>query len=134
MEAVRNDEVDVICAWDVSRLGRSLQHLIALLSDIHAKDVDLYLHQQGIDTTSPSGKAMFSMMGVFAEFERGMIRERVLTGLERAKTNGKRLGRPPVLAPNVKDEVRTLRAQGLSARQVAKRTGVSHTSVLRLGV
>jgi DNA invertase Pin-like site-specific DNA recombinase len=57
MEAVRNDEVDVICAWDVSRLGRSLQHLIALLSDIHAKDVDLYLHQQGIDTTSPSGKA-----------------------------------------------------------------------------
>ncbi len=126
--------MDVICAWDVSRLGRSLQHLIALLSDIHAKDVDLYLHQQGIDTTSPSGKAMFSMMGVFAEFERGMIRERVLAGLERAKTNGKRLGRPPVLAPNVKDEVRTLRAQGLSARQVAKRTGVSHTSVLRLGV
>jgi len=134
MEAVRNDEVDVICAWDVSRLGRSLQHLIALLSDIHAKDVDLYLHQQGIDTTSPSGKAMFSMMGVFAEFERGMIRERVLAGLERAKADGKRLGRPPVLAPNVKDEVRTLRAQGLSARQVAKRTGVSHTSVLRLGV
>ena len=132
--AVRNDEVDVICAWDVSRLGRSLQHLIALLSDIHAKDVDLYLHQQGIDTTSPSGKAMFSMMGVFAEFERGMIRERVLAGLERAKADGKRLGRPPVLAPNVKDEVRTLRAQGLSARQVAKRTGVSHTSVLRLGV
>ncbi len=74
------------------------------------------------------------MMGVFAEFERGMIRERVLAGLERAKTNGKRLGRPPVLSPNVKDEVRTLRAQGLSARQVAKRTGVSHTSVLRLGV
>ena len=73
-------------------------------------------------------------MGVFAEFERGMIRERVLAGLERAKADGKRLGRPPVLAPNVKDEVRTLRAQGLSARQVAKRTGVSHTSVLRLGV
>ena len=62
MEAVANDEVDVICAWDVSRLGRSLQHLIALLSDIHSSEVDLYLHQQGIDTTSPSGKAMFSMM------------------------------------------------------------------------
>ena len=66
IEAVANDEVDVICAWDVSRLGRSLQHLIALLSDIHSREVDLYLHQQGIDTTSPSGKAMFSMMGVFA--------------------------------------------------------------------
>ena len=132
MEAVRDDEVDVICAWDVSRLGRSLQHLIVLLSDIHAKDVDLYLHQQGIDTTSPSGKAMFSMMGVFAEFERSMIQERVKAGLERAKAEGKRLGRPPVLTSNVKDEARALRAQGLSARQVAKRTGVSHTSVLRL--
>jgi DNA invertase Pin-like site-specific DNA recombinase len=75
---------------------------------------------------------MFSMMGVFAEFERSMIQERVKAGLERAKAEGKRLGRPPVLTSNVKDEARALRAKGLSARQVAKRTGVSHTSVLRL--
>jgi len=132
MEAVANDEVDVICAWDVSRLGRSLQHLIALLSDIHSSEVDLYLHQQGIDTTSPSGKAMFSMMGVFAEFERSMIQERVKAGLERAKADGKRLGRPPVLASTVVQEIRNLRSQGLSARKVAQRTGVSHSSVLRL--
>ena len=96
MGSVSNDEVDVICAWDVSRLGRSLQHLISLLSDFHSKDVGLYLHQQGVDTTTPSGKAMFSMMGVFAEFERAMIQERVKAGLARARAQGKRLGRPPV--------------------------------------
>lgn len=67
--AVRR-EFDVIMAWSVDRLGRSLQDLVAFLSEIHAKGVELYLHQQGIDTTTPSGKAMFQMMGVFAEFER----------------------------------------------------------------
>ena len=70
MNAVIRKEIDVVMAWDVSRLGRSLQHLITLLSDFHAKDVGLYLHQQGVDTTTPSGKAMFSMMGVVAECER----------------------------------------------------------------
>jgi len=132
MQAVKNGDIDVICAWDVSRLGRSLQHLISLLSDIHGSEVDLYLHQNKINTATPSGKAMFSMMGVFAEFERSMIQERVKAGLERAKADGKRLGRPPVLAPTVVQEIRNLRLQGLSARKVAQRTGVSHTSVLRL--
>ncbi len=94
MGAVMRKEIDVVMAWDVSRLGRSLQHLISLLSDIHSKDVGLYLHQQGVDTTTPSGKAMFSMMGVFAEFERSMIQERVKAGLARARAQGKRLGRP----------------------------------------
>src|ERR1700692_1877968 len=60
-------------AWSVDRLGRSLQDLVGFLSEIHALKVDLYLHQQGIDTTTPAGKAMFQMMGVFAEFERAMI-------------------------------------------------------------
>src|SRR5262245_49168085 len=68
---------DVIMAWSVDRLGRSLQDLVAFLSEIHALRIDLYLHQQGIDTTTPAGKAMFQMMGVFAEFERAMIQERV---------------------------------------------------------
>jgi hypothetical protein len=67
---------------------------VQVLQDIHAKRVDLYLHQQGIDTTTPSGKAMFQMLGVFAEFERAMIRERVMAGLARAKAEGTRLGRP----------------------------------------
>ena len=65
--AVRRD-FDLVMAWSVDRLGRSLQHLVSFLSDIHANGVDLYLHQQGIDTTTPTGKAMLQMCGVFAEF------------------------------------------------------------------
>ena len=81
MKAIMRKEIDMVMVWSVDRLGRSLQHLTALLSDIESKGVDLYLHQQGIDTTTPSGKMMFQMCGVFAEFERSMIRERVMAGL-----------------------------------------------------
>jgi DNA invertase Pin-like site-specific DNA recombinase len=82
--------------WSVDRLGRSLQDLVGFLSDIHALRIDLYLHQQGLDTTTPAGKAMFQMMGVFAEFERAMIAERVRAGMARAKGEGKHVGRPRV--------------------------------------
>lgn len=75
-DAIVRREIDLVMAWSVDRLGRSLQQLVALLSDLQAKNVDLYLHQQGIDTTTAAGKAMFQMCGVFAEFERAMIRER----------------------------------------------------------
>jgi DNA invertase Pin-like site-specific DNA recombinase len=85
-------------AWSVDRLGRSLQDLVGFLSELHALKIDLYLHQQGLDTTTPAGKAMFQMMGVFAEFERAIIQERVRAGLARAKSEGKRLGRPRIAA------------------------------------
>jgi DNA invertase Pin-like site-specific DNA recombinase len=80
---------DMVMAWSVDRLGRSLQNLVTFLSELHALGIDLFLHQQGVDTTTPAGKALFQMMGVFAEFERAMIRERVKSGLERAKAQGK---------------------------------------------
>jgi DNA invertase Pin-like site-specific DNA recombinase len=94
--AATRREFDVVMAWSVDRLGRSLQDLVAFLSELHALGVDLFLHQQGLDTTTPSGKAMFQMMGVFAEFERAMIQERVRAGLARARAEGKQLGRPPI--------------------------------------
>jgi DNA invertase Pin-like site-specific DNA recombinase len=87
---------DMVMAWSVDRLGRSLQDLVTFLSELHALGVDLFFHQQGIDTTTPAGKALFQMMGVFAEFERAMIKERVKAGLERAKAQGTRLGRRPI--------------------------------------
>jgi DNA invertase Pin-like site-specific DNA recombinase len=93
LKAVAGREVDMVAAWSVDRLGRSLTDLLDLLRELHAKGVDLFLHQQGLDTSTPSGKAMFQMMGVFAEFERAMIRERVLAGLARAKEQGTSLGR-----------------------------------------
>ena len=83
-------EFDIVMAWSVDRLGRSLRDLIEFLSELHALGIDLYLHQQGLDTTTPSGRAMFQMMGVFAEFERAMIAERVRAGLARARANGTR--------------------------------------------
>ena len=124
LKSAMRKEIDVVMAWSVDRLGRSLQHLITLLSDIQSKNVDLYLHQQGIDTTTPSGKMMFQMCGVFAEFERAMIQERVKAGLKRAKAQGKRLGRPPVPPIQLKKIV-NLREQGLSYRKIANRVGLS---------
>jgi DNA invertase Pin-like site-specific DNA recombinase len=96
-DAVRG-KFDILAAWAVDRLGRSLQDLVATLGELRAAGIDLFLHQQAVDTTSPSGRAMFQMLGVFAEFERAMIQERVKTGLARARAAGKTLGRPRVSA------------------------------------
>ena len=98
LQAVARKEFDLVAAWSVDRIGRSLVDLVGTLQELHAKNVDLYLHQQGIDTTTPSGKAMFQMMGVFAEFERSMLRERVNAGLARARAEGTQLGRPAEIA------------------------------------
>ena len=92
LQAVARKEVNMVAAWSVDRLGRSLQDLVHILQELHAKGVDLFLHQQGLDTSTPSGRAMFQMLGVFAEFERAIIRERVMAGLARAKAEGTRLG------------------------------------------
>ena len=111
------------------RLGRSLRDLVAFLGELHAKGIDLYLHQQGIDTTTPAGKAMFQMMGVFAEFERAMIVERVKAGLARARAAGKRLGRPTI--PRRKEEaVRRLLVSGTGIVKTAK-TALVLVSALR---
>ena len=115
---------DVVMAWSVDRLGRSLQDLVAFLGELHAVGVDLFLHQQGIDTTTPAGKAMFQMMGVFAEFERAMIQDRVKAGLSRARAQGKTLGRPNV-ADGVRKAVLRAREEGQSIRKIAELTGVS---------
>jgi DNA invertase Pin-like site-specific DNA recombinase len=124
-------QFDVIMAWSVDRLGRSLQDLVAFLSEIHALRIDLYLHQQGLDTTTPAGKAMFQMMGVFAEFERAMIQERVRAGLARAKDEGKRLGRPPI-APDLQKRILEARAGGLSVRKTAAKFEIDPSTVQRL--
>lgn len=124
-KAIARKEIDLVAAWSVDRLGRSLQDLLATLSELEAKGIDLYLHQQGIDTSTPGGKALFQMMGVFAEFERAMIQERVHAGLSRARAAGKTLGRPQVPADK-KARILELKAQGKGIRKIASelRTGV----------
>ncbi len=128
--AVRRD-FDLVMAWSVDRLGRSLQHLVSFLSDIHANGVDLYLHQQGIDTTTPTGKAMFQMCGVFAEFERAMIQNRINAGLARAKAQGKVLGRPKVNGDTEKAVLAGI-AQGIGKRKLAKQLGIGVSTVKRV--
>lgn len=123
---------DVVMAWSVDRLGRSLQGLVSFLSDLHAKKIDLFLHRQGVDTTTPGGKALFQMMGVFAEFEREMIRERVNSGLARAKAQGKTLGRPTIDAAK-EEAIRTALAKGEAGiRKLAAKHGVGVSVVQRL--
>lgn len=131
-DAIARREFDQVAAWSVDRLGRSLQDLVAFLGELHAKGVDLYLHQQGIDTATPAGKAMFQMLGVFAEFERAIIVERVKAGLARARSQGKRLGRP-TLAADKEAAVRRLLADGTGIVKTARLAGVGVSAVQRIG-
>jgi DNA invertase Pin-like site-specific DNA recombinase len=124
-------EFDQVAAWSVDRLGRSLQELVAFLGELHAKGVDLYLHQQGLDTGTPAGKAMFQMMAVFAEFERAIIVERVKSGLARAQSQGKRLGRRPV-GEDVIARIRDQLTIGAGILKTAKALGVGTGTVHRI--
>ena len=130
-KAAARREVDIVMAWSVDRLGRSLQDLVAFLSEIHAAGVDLFLHQQGLDTTTPAGKALFQMMGVFAEFERSMIQERVRAGLRRAKDDGKKLGRPRI-APQLEERILAALKAGETIRGVADKFDVNPSTVQRI--
>ena len=115
---------DLVAAWSVDRLGRSLQDLIAFLNELHGVGCDLYLHQQSLDTSTASGRMMFQMCGVFAEFERSMIQERVKAGLIRAKASGKTLGRPSI-PDQTRKRVLKAKEKGLSLRKIAAEAGVS---------
>lgn len=121
---------DVVMAWDVSRLSRSLSDLVQTLEELHACGIDLYLHQQAIDTTTPAGKAMFQMCGVFAEFERGILSERVKAGLNRAREEGKTLGRPMKFA-NIK-KILEDRNSGKTIREIANEQRLSVGKIHKL--
>jgi len=131
LKAVNAKEFDMVAAWSVDRLGRSLTDLLGILQGLHDKGVDLFLHQQGLDTSTTAGKAMFQMLGVFAEFERGIIRERVNAGLARARAKGTRLGRRPVVS-TVEVQIRELRANGDGILKIGKKLGVGTSVVQRV--
>jgi DNA invertase Pin-like site-specific DNA recombinase len=134
MKAVTRREIDMVAAWSVDRLGRSLMDLLEFLKELHTKGVDLYLHQQGVDTSTPSGRAMFQMMGVFAEFERAMIRERVLAGLARARSEGRVPGRKRLEETDAGKvaAIRSLRARGTGLRRISRTLAVGVGTVMRV--
>lgn len=122
---------DMVMAWSVDRLGRSLQHLVGFLAELQAAGVDLFLDQQGLDTSTPAGRAMFQMAGVFAEFERAMIVARVNAGLATARAKGRKLGRPRT-ADRKTDAIREALEAGGSVRKVALALGTSVGTVHRV--
>jgi len=118
-KGVIRKEFDLVMTWSVDRLGRSLQHLVTFLDELHSKKIDLFLHQQGIDTTTPAGKMMFQML------------ERINAGLSRARAQGKKLGRPRV-SLEVESKIRELRSMGRGIRKIAGQLRVGVSTVKRV--
>jgi DNA invertase Pin-like site-specific DNA recombinase len=110
---------DVVMAWDVSRLGRSLRDLVDLFETLRSVGCDLFLEQQALDTSTPAGRALLQMSGVFAEFERAMIVERTKAGMARARAAGKQIGRAPASGALI-DAIRALRAGGMGMDRIAR--------------
>ncbi len=119
---------DLVMCWDISRLGRSVQHLIEIMNELQSLRIDLFFLKQGMDTSSASGRMMFSVFGALAEYERELIRERVIAGQARAKAAGVKFGRPKTITQNTKDTIRLMREQGIGIRKIAKTLGVGISS------
>jgi DNA invertase Pin-like site-specific DNA recombinase len=131
LKEAQRGKFDVLMAWAIDRLGRSLIDLLGIVQHLEACHVDLYLDQQSIDTTTPAGKLMFQVCGAFAEFERSMIRQRVKLGLKRAVAQGKVLGRPQISGDIERKVQRELR-KGSGILKVAKKLGLGTSTVARV--
>jgi len=128
MRAARRREIDAIVVWRLDRWGRSLADLVSTLQELHELGVGFISLSEALDFTTPTGRAMGGMLAVFAEFERGILRERVKAGIADARRRGTRHGQPPTVAHQA-DEVRQLSARGLSKSAIARRLGIGRTSV-----
>lgn len=116
---IQRKEIDVVMTWSIDRLGRSLQHLVSLMEDIQQSGVDLYVHQQAINTSTPAGRMTFSIFSALGEYERELIRERIAAGISRARAQGRKLGRPTNVTDQTAAQVRMLRNHGQSIRSIA---------------
>ena len=115
---------DMVMVWDISRLGRSVQNLIEVMNELQSMKVDLFFLQQGLDTSTASGRMMFAIFGSLAEFERELIRERTLLGQQRARAKGVKFGRPRVVSDSTIAAIRLMREQGLGIRKIASTLSV----------
>ena len=132
LKGATRKEFDVILVWSVDRLGRNLQDLISFLNEIHSVGCDLFIHQSGIDTTTPTGKMMFGILSVFADFERSMIVERTKAGMERARKQGRRIGRPSNMNDGLIESIKYMRSQGLGIRKIATDLKVGVGTIYRV--
>jgi len=125
-------KLDVVAAWSIDRLGRSLVHVVNLLADLTERNVAVYLHQQQVDSTTTAGKAMLQMCAVFSEFEWNTISDRIKAGLARARKEGKRIGRPSSVTARTEARIRELRAKGLGKLRIARTLGCGVSTVQRV--
>jgi DNA invertase Pin-like site-specific DNA recombinase len=128
-------KIDIVVAWSVDRLGRSLQDLVGFLAELNAVGCDLYLERQAVDTTTPAGRALFQMLGVFAEFERAILQERIHAGIARARRNGTKSGKPfgrARISPKKEDAIRATLAAGKGIHKTARECGVGVGTVQRI--
>jgi DNA invertase Pin-like site-specific DNA recombinase len=130
-DAATRHEFDVVVAWSIDRISRSLGDLVDFMKHLEAVKVQLYVHQQAVDSTTPSGRLMFQVAGAFAEFERQIIRQRILIGMDRARRRGKQFGRKRVLTPDFIQKVAEMRAEKKSAPAIGKALRVSESTVWR---
>ena len=130
MAAVRK-EFDMVAIWSIDRLARSTVDLFHMMLDLRDKSIELYVHKQAIDTSTPSGRMMWQMLGVFAEFERALIQERVKAGIENARANGVKLGRPSI-DKSIELRILKLRSTGMGMLKIARTLKVGTSQVQRI--
>jgi len=128
MDAARKRKFDLLLVWKLDRLSRSLKDLIVTLDDLRAFGIDFVSYDNNLDTSTPTGKLVFQIVGAVAEFEKEIIRERVVAGLATARNKGKRLGRPPV-SKYVYDQALKMRSEGLSFRNIGKVLGIDEGTI-----
>ena len=120
MKSATQRKFDMVMCWSIDRLGRSLQNLVEILNELQAMRIDLFFLQQGMDTSTPSGRMIFSVFGAIGEFERNLIRERVIAGQKRAVANGVKIGRPSKMNEGLRSAIQLLREKGMGIKQIAR--------------
>ena len=124
MKDATHRKFDMVMCWSIDRLGRSISHLIEIMNELNGLKIDMFFSQQSIDTTQSSGRMLFSIMGAIGEFEKSLIKERVLAGLDRARKNGTKLGRPSNMTDGLKSAILILKDKGLGVRETCRKLGI----------
>jgi len=136
LDRIRKDamhgKLDIVAAWSIDRLGRSLAHVVNLLHELTEQRVAVYLHQQQVDGTTSAGKAMLQMCAVFSEFEWNTISDRIKAGQARARKDGKRIGRPTSVTDATKNAIRDKHAAGMGMLKIARQLGCGVSTVQRV--
>jgi DNA invertase Pin-like site-specific DNA recombinase len=131
MEDARKRRIDGILVWKLDRFGRSLKALVSTLEELRALGIQFVSYTENLDFSTPAGRAMANLIGVFAEFERDLIRERVRAGIQNAKSKGVRVGRRPLVDERILSMVRDRKGRGISIRSISKELGLSRSVIHR---